>query len=94
MEEPNTGRDGFVFPMTVRGGVIGVIVCGNREGEKFAPDERPTYANVAHEVATALVALRARENYHFVLQLAGGEISTQEAEERAQTLVKSLTSSG
>ncbi|MGA9852749.1 MAG: GAF domain-containing protein [Gammaproteobacteria bacterium] len=55
------GQDGYVFPMSVRGTVIGALVCGPRPGEAYTADERKLLAHVAHQVGVALHALRVQE---------------------------------
>lgn len=55
------GQEGYVFPMSVRGSVIGALVCGPRPGEAYTADERKLLAHVAHQVGTALHALRVQE---------------------------------
>ena len=56
------GGDGYVFPLSVRGTVIGVLVCGPRPGEQYTADERKLLAHVAHQVGAALHALRVQES--------------------------------
>jgi GAF domain-containing protein len=47
------------FPMTVRGQLVGVLLCGAKvEDETYAPDERESLAGVATAVAQALDGLR------------------------------------
>lgn len=65
------GADGYAFPMTVRSTLLGALVCGNRT-EHYTPAERALLGRLAHEVGTALTALRARENEAIVEALATG----------------------
>ncbi len=55
------GQEGYVFPMSVRGSVIGALVCGPRPGEAYTADERKLLAHVANQVGVALHALRVQE---------------------------------
>lgn len=53
-------RGEYAFPMTSRGVLVGVLVCGaKRSGDAYAPDERETLAKLAHEVGVALSILTA-----------------------------------
>ncbi len=53
-------RGEYAFPMSSRGQLIGILVCGpKRQGEPYAPDEREALAKVAHGVGGALDALTA-----------------------------------
>jgi predicted kinase len=46
--------------LRVRSHLQGVLVVGSRPGEHYATEERELLAHVAHEVGTALFALRAQ----------------------------------
>lgn len=51
----------LAFPMTSRGRLIGVLVCGpKRDGESYAPDETDALLALAHGVGGALDVLDAR----------------------------------
>jgi len=53
-------RGEYAFPMSSRGQLIGILVCGpKRHGEPYAPDEREALAKVAHGVGGALDGLTA-----------------------------------
>ncbi len=56
------GRDGYAFPLMVRGNLLGALVVGERPGEHYAADERELLFHVAHEIGMALFALRAQES--------------------------------
>ena len=56
------GRDGYAFPLMVRGTLLGALIVGQRHGEHYAADERELLFHVAHEVGAALFALRALES--------------------------------
>lgn len=81
------GADGYVFPMTVRGTLLGALVCGNRT-EHYTPAERALLARLSHEVGTALTALRARENETIVTALATGTTAVEALRTQALTLYK------
>lgn len=51
----------LAFPITSRGRLIGVLVCGpKRDGESYAPDESDALMTLAHGVGGALDVLDAR----------------------------------
>ena len=53
------GSDGTAFPMLARGRLVGVLVCGRKQGrEAYDPDERTALGDLAHEAATSLLFLR------------------------------------
>ncbi len=54
------GRDGYAFPLRVRGSLLGVLLVGPRPGEHYAAEERELLGHVAHEVGAAMFALRAQ----------------------------------
>ena len=81
------GADGYVFPMTVRGTLLGALVCGART-EHYTPAERSLLARLAHEVGTALTALRARENENIVEALATGQSGIDALRARALGLYR------
>ncbi len=68
------GDEGYAFPLMLRGNLLGALVVGQRPGEHYAADERELLFHVAHEVGTALFALRAQES----------EARAQESEAKAQ----------
>ena len=78
------GRDGYAFPLMVRGSLLGALVVGQRPGEHYAADERELLFHVAHEVGAALFALRARESQAFVRAVAQGILKAEDA--RAQAI--------
>jgi len=80
------GEDGCMFPMLVLGNLRGVIVCRNRPGEHFAPDEKKLLTHVAREVGAAWRILRARDNETYVNAMADGELSLKAAREKARAL--------
>lgn len=78
------GRDGYAFPLMVRGTLLGALVVGQRPGEHYAADERELLFHVAHEVGASLFALRARESQAFVRAVAQGILKPEDA--RAQAI--------
>ena len=78
------GRDGYAFPLMLRGSLLGALVVGQRPGEHYAADERELLFHVAHEVGAALFALRARESQALVRALAQGTLKPEDA--RAQAI--------
>jgi GAF domain-containing protein len=79
------GESGYAFPMTLRGVLLGALVCGART-EPWSPDERGWLSRLAHEVGIALHALRARENETLVDALANGALEPGTARTRARAL--------
>ncbi len=55
------GTEGYAFPLMLRGDLLGALVVGERPGEHYAADERALLFHVAHEIGTALFALRTQE---------------------------------
>ena len=78
------GRDGYAFPLMLRGALLGALVVGQRPGEHYAADERELLFHVAHEVGAALFALRAGESQALVRALAQGNLKPEDA--RAQAI--------
>ena len=76
------GRDGYAFPLMLRGSLLGALVVGQRPGEHYAADERELLFHVAHEVGAALFALRAQESETRAL---ASEARSQASEARART---------
>jgi len=52
-------REGYAFPLQVRGQLLGLLVIGSRPDEHYSSEERELFAHVAHEVGAALFAIRA-----------------------------------
>jgi hypothetical protein len=56
-------RGGYAFPMTSRGDVVGILVCGTKsDGQAYAPDESSTLITVAQAVGSALGSLLDRSD--------------------------------
>jgi hypothetical protein len=78
------GREGYGFPLQVRGQLLGVLVIGPRPGEHYSGEERELFAHVAHEVGAALFAVRAQISEQHLI----------EARLRETTLLDALRASG
>ena len=98
-------RDGYAFPLMLRGNLLGALVVGQRPGEHYASDERVLLFHVAHEVGAALFALRAQESEARVqavkaeaaasqAQARATRAQLQEACARESVLLKALTALG
>lgn len=82
------GREGYAFPMMVRGRLMGVLLCGPRPAEQYTADERKLYANVAHQAAVALHTLEMEAERNLLRTLAdGGFDSLTAARDRARALL-------
>lgn len=79
------GNEGYAFPMAVRGVLGGALVCGPRT-EEYTGDERKLLAELAHQVGSALHALRARDHEALVRELASGALGFAAARDRARDL--------
>jgi hypothetical protein len=83
------GSEGNVFAFSVRGQVLGLIVCGPRPGEAYSPEERRLFALVAHQVAVALHSLRLEEEHRLLKALAEGTFnSLPMAQAKAKELIR------
>jgi hypothetical protein len=83
------GSEGNVFVFSVRGSVLGFIVCGPRPGEAYSPEERKLFALVAHQVAVALHSLRLEEEHRLLKALAEGTFnSLPMAQAKAKELIR------
>ncbi|MDE2235094.1 MAG: hypothetical protein KGL13_08455 [Gammaproteobacteria bacterium] len=86
------GAEGCIFPISVLGRLRGVLVCANRPGEHFAPDEKKLLAEVIREVGAAWRILRARENEEVLRALADGRLEPSAARDRAQQMFSEMGS--
>jgi hypothetical protein len=68
------GKEGYVYPLSLRNTVIGAVVCGPRLGEVYTADERRLFANVAYQVGVALHVLRMENKAKLVDALANGAL--------------------
>ena len=84
--ESALGRQGYAFPMSVRGRLIGALVCGPRPAEQYTVDERQLLAHVARQVGAAIHALRSLEHEKFVDSVANGMLDAVSAREQARRL--------
>ena len=81
-------RDGYVFPLSVRGELIGALVCGPRPGEAYTSDERRLLAHVAHQAGIALHVLRMQSKAVLVDALASGALpAPSEVQSKARELI-------
>jgi hypothetical protein len=85
------GRDGYAFPLRVRGHLLGVLVVGPRPGEHSVAEERELLAHVAHEVGAALFALRAEARE---ARAQASEAQLRESHAREKTLLEALRAIG
>ncbi len=81
------GNDGFAFPMTVRGNLLGFVVVAHRPSERYSREERALLANVVHEAGTALFAARARSQAAFLNDLANENALPEPWRVRARNLI-------
>jgi hypothetical protein len=82
------GNDGYAYALTVRGEVLGFIVCGPRPAEAYTPEERRLYTHVAQQVGVALHALRLQEQQRLLKDLAEGAFkSLPTARAKAKALI-------
>ncbi len=56
------GSEGLALPLSLRGHLFGVLVCGPRPAGRYAQAEIERLAQTAHEVGASLFALRAQAN--------------------------------
>jgi K+-sensing histidine kinase KdpD len=85
------GRDGYAFPLRVRGHLLGVLVVGPRPGEHSVAEERELLAHVAHEVGAALFALRAEASE---ARAQASDVQLRELRAREKTLLEALRTVG
>lgn len=85
------GREGYAFPLRVRGRLLGILVVGPRSDEHYVADERELFAHVAHEVGAALFALRAQATEE---RAQASEALLDEARARNATLLELLRAHG
>lgn len=84
-------QDGYVFPLSVRGELIGALVCGPRPGEAYTSDERRLLAHVAHQAGIALHVLRMQSKAVLVDALASGVLpAPSEVRARARELTGTI----
>jgi len=81
------GNDGFAFPMTVRGDLLGFVVLAHRPSERYTKEERSLLAHVTHEAGIALFAARARSQAAFLREAAGDNALPEPWRVRARKLI-------
>ena len=84
------GERGYAFPLSVRGRLLGALVCGRREeDEPYLPDERTLLHHVAREVAAELHLIRSRDLFQLARDIASGKLTPEKASRRASELTVS-----
>lgn len=81
------GNDGYAFPMTVRGNLLGFVVVAHRPSERYSKEERALLAHVIHEAGIALFAARARSQAAFLNELANEDELPEPWRVRARKLI-------
>jgi GAF domain len=81
------GRDGYAFPMAVRGVLLGVVVVIPKPSEHYTAEERKLLAMVVHEVGVALFAARARSQAEFLRELISDRALPEPLQTRARELI-------
>lgn len=61
--ESHLGRDGYAFPLMLRGNLLGALIVGRRPVEHYAADERELLFHVAHEAPRCLRCARRRARH-------------------------------
>jgi hypothetical protein len=77
-------RDGYAFPLQVRGELLGLLIIGSRPEEHYSSEERELFALVAHDVGAALFAIRAQIGDEQLAEARRRETILQEALETAR----------
>ena len=81
------GNDGYAFPMTVRGNLLGFVVLAHRPSERYTKEERSLLEHVVHEAGIALFAARARSQAEFLREAAGDDALPEPWRVRARKLI-------
>ncbi|MGB9430529.1 MAG: GAF domain-containing protein [Gammaproteobacteria bacterium] len=85
------GDEGVVFPVVLRGVVIGALVCASRPGEIYTSKERALLLHAAHEVGASLHAMYVNEARSFLAGVADGTLpSAAKTQAAAQQLVRAV----
>jgi hypothetical protein len=67
-------RGKIVFPMIVRGELLGVLACGEKDNlETYAPDERATLGDLAHATGIAFDTIQTRALRDAVARVIAGD---------------------
>ena len=82
------GADGLVFPVALRGVLIGVLVLTSRPGELYAPKERKLLLHLTHEVGASLHAMFVNETQAFLAEVANGTLPSEKARATAQRFMQ------
>jgi len=81
------GQDGYAFPMTIRGVLIGVVVVAPRPAEQYTGEERELIAHVVHEVGIAVFAARSRSQSEFLQESVNDSALPESWRTRARQLM-------
>jgi hypothetical protein len=76
-----------IFPMMLRGALLGAVAVMPAPGERFEPDEHALIAHVVHEAGFALQAMSAQRNEALVRELASDRLTPEDARTQARLLV-------
>ncbi|MGH8233988.1 MAG: hypothetical protein ACREPU_07315 [Rhodanobacteraceae bacterium] len=82
------GEDGLVFPVALRGMLIGLLVLASRPGELYAPRERQLLLHLTHEVGASLHAMFVNETQAFLEEVANGSLPSEKARATAQRFMR------
>jgi len=81
--------DGVALPLAVGGVLHGaLVVCGRPNDEAYDPDEIRSLRHLAHAVATALDAIRARRKAELLERIVDGTIAPEEIRAQAADLLR------
>ncbi|MGH8283397.1 MAG: hypothetical protein ACRESE_06070 [Gammaproteobacteria bacterium] len=83
------GEDGLVFPVALRGILIGTLVCASRPGELYTPREQALMLNLTREVGASLHAMYVNETQSFLTEVASGVLpASAETQGTAKRLIR------
>ncbi|MGA9854266.1 MAG: hypothetical protein WBR29_03185 [Gammaproteobacteria bacterium] len=83
------GAEGVIFPVALRGLLIGALVCAPRPGELYTPKERTLVLQLAHEVGASLHAMYVNKAQSFLTEVANGMLpSSMKTRQAAQQLLQ------
>jgi hypothetical protein len=64
-----------------------LVVRGRDDAEAYDPEERGLVRALAHEVASALLAIAASDRIDFIERIADGSLDSDAAQAKAQALI-------
>ncbi|MGH8398580.1 MAG: GAF domain-containing protein [Gammaproteobacteria bacterium] len=83
------GEDGLVFPVALRGLLVGTLVCASRPGELYTPKEQALLQHVTREVGASLHAMYVDETQSFMSEVANGVLpASAETQGTAKRLIR------